>query len=85
MASLLLARCWPPRRGRPIRFELPKLRTAADVVAAIASITEQVAAGTLSAEEGHMICEMIELHRRALETVTLEERVAALEAKHHEP
>jgi hypothetical protein len=81
-ASLLLSRAWPVRKGRPIRFDMPLLARPADVVAAIAAITEQVAAGVLSAEEGHMICEMIETHRRALETQELEARVAALESKH---
>ena len=81
MASLLLARCWPPRRGRPIRFEMPRLITPGDVVAAIAAITEQVSSGQLSPEEGEAICGMIEGFRQALETQALEARIAALEAQ----
>ena len=81
MASLLLARCWPPRRGRPIRFEMPQLITPSDVVAAIAAITEQVSSGQLSPEEGEAICGMIEGFRQALETQALEARIAALEAQ----
>jgi hypothetical protein len=58
---------------------MPPLNTINDVVSAISAITEQVSKGWLSPEEGVMICELIEVHRKALETLVLEARVAALE------
>jgi Family of unknown function (DUF5681) len=77
--SLLMSRCWPARRGRPVQFTVPPLNTINDVVSAISAITEQVSGGRLSPEEGVMICELIKVHRKALETLALEARVAALE------
>jgi hypothetical protein len=83
--ALLLSRCWPARRGRPIRFNMPPLDTVTDVVNAISAITGQVSAGQLSPEEGQAICSMIEVHRKVLETQELEARIVALEAQRGEP
>ncbi|MGC4024403.1 MAG: hypothetical protein QM744_04160 [Mesorhizobium sp.] len=52
-----------------------------ELPAAIASITEQVAAGDISPDEGALIVGLLEAQRKAIETVELVERVAALEQK----
>jgi hypothetical protein len=36
--SLLLARLWPARRGRPVHFDLPHIAKASDVTAALGAI-----------------------------------------------
>ena len=40
-AELILARIWPPRRGRPVRLELPPVRTAAEVSDGMAAVVER--------------------------------------------
>jgi Family of unknown function (DUF5681) len=78
--KLCLERIIPQRRGRPVTFRLPPLRTPADLVTALASIAAAAARGDLTIEEGQGIAAMLEAQRRAIETVELEKRVSALEA-----
>jgi 3-hydroxyacyl-CoA dehydrogenase len=75
----LLARVWPVRKGRPVAFALPPIETAANVLAALGSIAEAVAAGDLAPDEGQAVAAVVEAKRRAIETVDLERRIAALE------
>jgi hypothetical protein len=44
-AELILARIWPPRRGRPLRLKLPAPRTAAEVSDGMAAVVDAMAAG----------------------------------------
>src|SRR5262249_31378729 len=37
-ASIVLKRCWPEFRGRPVRLELPAITAATDVVSASAAV-----------------------------------------------
>lgn len=78
-ARVILSRVWQPRRGRGVKFTMPAISTPGDVVAAIAGITQQVAAGELSLEEGAMAVNMLEALRKAIETQELEARISALE------
>ena len=78
-ADILLRRLWPERKGRPVAFPLPELRTAADVVAALGAVVQAVAHGDLSPEEGLGVAGLMELHRKAIETAEFERRLAALE------
>src|SRR5262252_7308471 len=41
-AALVLRRCWPEARGRPVRLTLPPIRTAADTVVAAAPVVAEV-------------------------------------------
>ena len=76
-ARLILERVLPPRRSRPVEFDLP---AGSDPVAAIGSVLAGVSAGTLSPDEGASIVGMLEAQRRMIETSQLEERIAKLEA-----
>jgi hypothetical protein len=78
-ASIILKRCWPEFRGRPIRLELPAITTATDVVTASAAPVAAVAGGHISPEEGQAVSAVIECQRRAMETVELAARIEALE------
>ena len=49
---------------------------------ALGSIAAAVARGDLTVEEGQAIAAMLETQRKAIETVELERRIAALEAQH---
>jgi len=78
-SEILLRRLWPERKGRPVAFPLPELRTAADMVTALGAVVQAVAHGDLSPEEGQAVAGMVELHRKAIETAEFECRLAALE------
>jgi hypothetical protein len=76
---LCMDRIAPPRRDRPVMVELPKIDTAADVVAALAATLTAMAEGDLTPSEAATVAGVLEAKRKAIETVELEQRVAALE------
>lgn len=80
-ADILLRRLWPERKGRPVPVALPPITDAAATVAALAAITAAVGEGELSPEEGQAVAAILEIQRRAIETVELDQRITALEAR----
>jgi len=88
---LCFERLLPPRRDRGVAFDLPKIESAADAVAASGAVLESCAAGTLSPSEAVEVMRSIETHLRAIELrqietgmVTLESSQAALERSQKE-
>ena len=79
---LCLERILPARKGRPVSLQLPAVRNATDLPGALAAIVEAVARGDLSPDEATPIAALLDAHRRAIETSELEQRIAALEARH---
>lgn len=79
-AEILLSRCWPAGKGRPVPLPLPPLRTPADILAAHAALIAALAEGAISAEEAQAVGTVIESTRKAIETGDLAARIAALEA-----
>ncbi len=80
-AELLLRRLWPERKGRPVVLDLPLVKCAADLPAALGAVAEAVATGELSPEEGQALALVLETQRRAIETADLDRRLAALETR----
>jgi uncharacterized protein DUF5681 len=80
-ASMIMARVWPARKGRAIAFDLPPLRTAADLAAALGRIAQAIGSGILSPEEGQAVGAVLEMQRKALELTELEARVVVLESE----
>ena len=78
-ARIILDRLVPVRKGRPVEIELPPVKTAADVLAAMAAVLDHVAEGEITPDEGATVAGILEVKRRTLETVDLERRLAALE------
>jgi hypothetical protein len=78
---LVLERLIPPTRERRINLSLPKVETAQEITVAIGAVLAAVADGTISPGEGQALAGLLENHRRAMETVQLEERLRALEDK----
>jgi hypothetical protein len=78
---LCLDRIAPLRKGRPVRFRLPKIATVSDVTSALGSVLKAMASGELSPSEAVEVAGVIELQRRAIETVDIETRLKALERK----
>jgi Family of unknown function (DUF5681) len=82
-ARLILDRILPARRGRPIVFALPPVRTAADP-ARVADVATAVASGKLTPEEGQAVAAVLEVQRRGIELADHERRLEALEARTRE-
>ena len=84
-ADILLRRLWPERKGRPVQMDLPAIMAPSDIVAALGAVAGAVAAGELSPEEGAAVAGILEAQRRAVETVEMEARIAALEQSREAP
>lgn len=69
-----------PVKERPLTLELPSVKTAADVVTALGVVIAAVASGDLAPDEAGAVAALLETKRRAIETVEIEGRLAALEA-----
>src|SRR5262245_7086507 len=78
-AEIILARIWPVKKGRPVSLQLPSIKTAQDVVAAVGVVADAVGTGDITPDEGQAVASILEAKRKAIETVELESRVAALE------
>jgi hypothetical protein len=74
-----LDRILPLRRGRPVTFPLPPLGSAADLPEALNAVLAAVADGAVTPDEGVSLAQIIETRRRAIETMELDRRIAALE------
>jgi len=78
---LCLERIAPQRKSRAVAFDLPPIERAEDLAAAIGTVLQEIAGGRLLVGEGAALVGMMETQRRAMETVELEKRLAALEAE----
>jgi hypothetical protein len=76
---LALERLAPVRRGRPVRFDLPPLDTAVDLPKALGAVLKAIGAGAVTPDEGLSLAQIVEVRRRAIETMEIEARIAALE------
>src|SRR5262249_30676848 len=78
---LCLERLRTPRRSRRVTFNLPTIKTAADLLPAFAAVVSAMGAGELAPDEASMIAGVLEAKRKAIETGDLERRLAALEER----
>jgi hypothetical protein len=76
---LCIDRLTPPRKDRPVWFELPKMNEARDAVKASACIVEAVAAGELTPCEASELSKVVDSYARSLQTVEFEKRLSILE------
>ena len=63
--ELCVAWLIPARRSRPIRFDLPPIRDAADVLPALGAILDAAAAGEIAPSEGVQLARRVEVMARA--------------------
>jgi hypothetical protein len=79
-AEIILARVWPVRKGRPVTtLDIPPMVTPGDIVMALGAITNAMAAGEITPEEGASVASVLEVKRRSIETADLMARIEALE------
>jgi hypothetical protein len=78
---LCLERIVPPRRDRPVNFNLPSMNSADDASKALAAITTAVASGELTPTEAAELSRVIEGYVKALEATEIERRLRLLEER----
>ena len=76
---LCLDRIAPPRKDRPVLFELPPVSSAADAANAAAALLKAVAVGDLTPAEASELGKLIEAYIKALEATDFAERLDKLE------
>jgi len=79
MSRFCLARIIPPRRERPVRFELPPLRRAADLQIAMTAVLEAVARGEITVGEAYELAQTVDTFIRAIDAADVERRLQQLE------
>jgi len=79
--KIILDRVAPAPRGRKVRFRLPQLTSASDLVSALNCVLRAVSHGILTVDEGSSLSGAIESGVRVIEVAELGERIAALEAR----
>jgi hypothetical protein len=80
-AGMLMARVWPPRKGRAVTFDLPPLTRPEGLVTAFATVVQAVGSGLLTPDEGQAVGALLEMQRKAIELTDLEARVSELEER----
>ncbi len=81
MMRLCIERLIPPRKDRPINFELPPLKTTQDASLAMLKILEGVARGELTPSEASEISKVIENYADTVRLTDLEQRISEMEQK----
>jgi hypothetical protein len=76
---LCIDRLAPPRKDRPVWFELPKMNESRDAVKASAAIVEAVASGDLTPSEASELSKVVDGYARSLQAAEFEERISKLE------
>jgi hypothetical protein len=78
---LCLDRICPPRKDRPISFEMPKIEKVEDSSKLTAGLLAAVAAGDVTPDEAAVVAGLIEKHVRIREASNFEARLKALEER----
>src|SRR5215468_4350805 len=71
---LCIERLAPPRKDRPVCFELPRMTESKDAVTASAAIVAAVANGDLTPMEASELGKLVDSYARTLQAVEFEER-----------
>lgn len=81
MAALRLCmdRILPPRKDRPVTFNLPSINSAGDAAAVTSAVLSAVANGEITPADAGEIGKLVEVYVKAFETAELAERLERLE------
>ena len=80
-AEIILRRCWPARRSRPISIDLPSVTDATAARTALARVTKACSAGEITPDEALALSELIGRQLQSFELDELAQRIAALEGR----
>jgi hypothetical protein len=78
---LVLDRLCPPRRERTVTLDMPSIKSATDLIAAAAALTEATAAGDITPSEAASLSTLVGNVAKAVETVEIVARLAKLEER----
>jgi len=78
--KLCLERILAPRRERVVEFELPPIKSAADIARAMGAVAAAVAQGALTPGEAESLAQIVDTFMRAIDTSDFDRRLQALEA-----
>jgi hypothetical protein len=76
---LVIDRLCPARRERTVDITLPSIKSATDLIAAAAALTEATAAGDITPGEAASLSTLVGNVAKAVETVEIVARLAKLE------
>jgi Family of unknown function (DUF5681) len=76
---LCLERVLGPCRERAVEFEMPPIRSAGDLAAAMSAVTAATAQGAITPREAMQFGQVVEAYVRAVEATEFERRLKALE------
>jgi hypothetical protein len=77
---LCLDRILPPRKDRPVSFQMPPIKNAIDARAASAALLDAVATGALTPAEASEVGKLIDAYVKAIELTEVLVRLDKLEA-----
>jgi hypothetical protein len=76
---IVIDRLCPPRRERTVTLDMPSIKSATDLIAAAAALTEATAAGDITPSEAASLSTLVSNVAKAVETVEIVARLAKLE------
>lgn len=76
---LCMDRLSPPRKDRPVAFDMPAIETLEDLPKATQALMHAVAAGELTPSEAAELGKLVDAHAKAIEVTDLHRRLEALE------
>jgi hypothetical protein len=76
---LCLERIIPPRKDRPVNFDMPEMKAPSDALVAATAIMRAVAGGELTPSEATELSKIIDGFVRVAESADLTERIKRLE------
>jgi hypothetical protein len=76
---LCMDRILPPRKDRPVTFDLPPIKCASDAASVTSAVLTAVASGEITPADAGEIGKLVEAYVKAFETAELAERLERLE------
>jgi thioredoxin-like negative regulator of GroEL len=84
MQALKLLFAQLPRERETVEVDLPPITSMAEIGAANEAIFAAIATGALSLESGQRLAQLLEFQMKMIESISLEQRVAAIELQQAE-
>jgi hypothetical protein len=76
---MLMDRLWPPRKGQPVKLDIPPLKTSTDVLSAIRSLWSAIGDGRFTPDEASALSLVAERSMAVISQQEILKRIEALE------